>query len=72
MTRTALPLEVVGGLIGRMARHAIDQAGVIDIGGLPTRCDMTTTALTWIVSGRRITGMARGAVGEAGVIERGR
>ena len=70
MTCAALTFKMIGRFIGSMARRAIDQAGVIDIGRLPTRCGVTGAALAGIVRGRRIGSMARGTISETGVIKR--
>ena len=64
-----MPLKVIRRFINSVARRAIDQASVIDIGWLPTGGDVTGAALTWIVHGRRISGVACGAVGETSMIE---
>ncbi|HET7377993.1 MAG TPA: hypothetical protein VFK30_14870 [Anaerolineae bacterium] len=54
----ALAGEMVGRFVGRVARGAISQAGVIEVGWLPSTGCVTGAALTGEVIGRLVGGVA--------------
>lgn len=69
MTGTALAVEVIGGLVGGMARRAVDLAGVIERGRLPGRRCVTRRALARKVIGGLIHGVTGQTLALPGMIE---